>query len=103
MSPRPKKPRICAGRSRCGEGTVFKPAGIPLLNISRVDLFADEWESVRLCDHQGLTQQQTGDRMGVSRSTVQRLVSAGRKKIAEAISRPAALVIRPNTEAESSG
>ena len=64
-------------------------------------LFEDEWEAVRLCDHQGLTQQQAGAQMGISRGTAQRLVSAGRKKIATAIARPAALVILPHPATDS--
>jgi predicted DNA-binding protein (UPF0251 family) len=74
---------------------VFKPAGTPLRELGQVVLYHDELEAVSLCDGQGLTQEEAGDRMGVSRGTVQRLVSAGRQKVADALAGGKALVIRP--------
>jgi len=38
-----------------------------------------------LCDSEGLTQEEAGARMGVSRGTVQRLLAAARKKIVDAL------------------
>ena len=61
--------------------------------LEPVYLCYDELEAVRLCDVEKLTQQQAGDRMGVSRGTVQRLVDSGRKKMTEAIVMGCALVI----------
>lgn len=52
-------------------------------------------EAVLLCDLEGLTQEQAGLRMGVSRGTVQRLVTSGRKRIAAALVEGKALVIEP--------
>jgi len=44
-----------------------------------VQLALDELEALRLCDLLGLDQETAGERMGVSRGTVQRLLSsAGR-------------------------
>ena len=101
MSPRPKKPRSCSCPFREGTELVFKPAGTPLKELPRVDLDHDELEAVHLCDGEGLTQQQAGERMGVSRGTVQRLVASGRKKIITSIVRPQALVVRSReTEAD---
>ena len=53
----------------------------------------DEMEAVLLCDMEGLTQEQAGERMGVSRGTVQRLVTSGRLKVASAIAGGKALII----------
>lgn len=83
MSPRHKKPR------RCGcvpKGGAFKPTGIPMAEVERISLYRDELETLRLCDHEGLTQEEAGRRMGVSRGTVQRILAGARKKVAEALS-----------------
>ncbi len=61
--------------------------------LQRVVLFHDEAEALLLCDEQGLTQEETGQKMGISRGTVQRLVTSGRKKLIGAIFAGRALVI----------
>jgi predicted DNA-binding protein (UPF0251 family) len=45
----------------------------------------DELEAVRLADLEGLSQEEAGARMGVSRGTIWRLLQRGRKKIAQAL------------------
>lgn len=89
MSPRPKKHRHCEGRP-CGEA--FKPTGIPLIKLRQIPLQRDELEVLNLCDRQGLTQELAGEKMGVSRGTVQRLLASARKKVAEALTQGAALL-----------
>jgi len=89
MSPRPKKIRRCAGKF-CK--TAFKPTGTPLVDLKQITLFRDEIEALRLCDYQGLRQEQAGVQMGISRGTVQRLLSSGRRKTAEALTTGAALI-----------
>ena len=92
MTPRPKKPRHCCPDRRPND-LVFKPAGTPLTDLEKVLLGTDELEAVRLCDVEGLTQAEAGETMGVSRGTVQRLVSSGRKKIVAALVSGQALVV----------
>ncbi len=85
MAPRPKKPRnFCCNMKKLGT-QVFKPAGIPLPELELTKIFPDELEAMHLCDSLCLTQQQAGERMGLSRGTVQRLVARGRKKLVGAI------------------
>ena len=91
MSPRPKKPRNCCHEHPAGR--VYKPTSIPMKDLVRVILFLDEMEALHLCDGQGLTQEEAGLKMGVSRGTIQRLVSSGRKKMVNAIVNCHALVI----------
>ena len=74
---------------------VFKPCGAPLRALEKVPLGRDELEALVLCDRDGLTQAQAGDRMGVSRGTVQRLVGAARRKVAGALADEKALVVPP--------
>lgn len=87
--PRPKKLRHCEG-TICDR--VFKPAGTPLRELRQIPLGHDELEAFRLCDKENLTQAEAGERMGVSRGTVQRLLSLARSKVATALSEGAALV-----------
>jgi uncharacterized protein len=93
MSPRPKKPRNCACSHRPPGSSVFKPAGTPLKDLELVRLYHDELEALHLCDGEGLTQEEAGERIGVSRGTVQRLVASGRKKVIDAIVVGQALVV----------
>ena len=45
-----------------------------------------ELEALRLVDLEGLSQEEAGEKMGVSRGTVWRLVQSARKKTAQALS-----------------
>ncbi len=87
--PRPKKHRHCQCRLA---GQIFKPTGTPLCDLEKIELAADELEALRLCDLEGLGQEEAGQRMGISRGTVQRLLAAARKKTAAALVNGAALV-----------
>ncbi len=89
MSPRPKKQRHCDGEL-CGKA--FKPTGTPLAGLAHIKILRDELEVLKLCDYEGLNQQEAGERIGVSRGTVQRLLASARKKVAEALSQGAALI-----------
>ena len=53
----------------------------------------DEFEAMRLCDHDGMSQIEAAERMRVSRGTVQRLLERGRKTVLEAILANAALAV----------
>ena len=100
MSPRPKKERNCSCPHRRPGTEIIKPAGIPTHAIEKVMLPLDELEAMRLCDSEGLSQAKAGELMGVSRGTVQRLVTNGRKKVVEAIIHCQALVIEKEGEEE---
>jgi len=93
--PRHKKPRICECPFHDIRERIFKPAGIPTADLDRVILFHDELEAMRLCDLEGLTQEEAGVKMGVSRGTVQRLLSIARKKVVFAITDVRAIFIEP--------
>lgn len=95
MSPRYKKPRKCHCPYSDIKGKMFKPVGIPIEDLKIITLFHDELEAVNLCDNNDHTQEEAGKRMGISRGTVQRLLSQGRKKISQAIAERMALEIEP--------
>jgi predicted DNA-binding protein (UPF0251 family) len=95
MSPRPKKIRICEGKF-CGKA--FKPAGTPLSELRQVELHIDELEALRLCDGEGMTQEEAGRSMGVSRGTIQRIITVARKKTSKALSEGYAIVFVKDEE-----
>jgi predicted DNA-binding protein (UPF0251 family)/predicted Fe-Mo cluster-binding NifX family protein len=64
---------------------VFKPAGIPALELEEIVLGFDEAEAIRLADLEGLYQEAAARSMGVSRQTFGRIVECARRKIASAV------------------
>jgi uncharacterized protein len=98
---RPRKPRNCSCPHRAGYSAVYKPAGTPLTDLEIVNLAQDELEALHLCDGEGKTQVEAGLCMGISRGTVQRLLSSARRKVAFALVGQKALAIsgcRPESE-----
>jgi predicted DNA-binding protein (UPF0251 family) len=87
---RPRKRRIL---SRARRSAIFKPAGVALIKLQQVQLLAEELEALRLADLEGLTQAQGAERMGVSRSTFQRIVARARRQVALALCSSNALFI----------
>ena len=63
----------------------FKPAGVRMRDLCEVNLNIEEVEAIRLKDNEGLTQEECAERMEVSRPTFQRVLTAARAKIAEAL------------------
>lgn len=79
---RPQKSRIVA----CNPGaSYFKPRGVPLREIEEVRLTIDQMEAIRLADLEGLSQEEAGGKMGVSRATFGRIVQQARRIVAEAL------------------
>ncbi len=63
----------------------FKPSGIPAIELEKTVLRLDEFEAMRLCDHEGKSQIEAAEVMGISRGTVQRLLLSGRKKVLDVL------------------
>ena len=76
----------------------FKPSGIPSFQLESVMIDIDEFEAIRLCDYDGLSQIEAGEALGVSRGTVQRLLISGRKKIVDVILNTKELTIKAKLE-----
>ncbi|MGI6311308.1 MAG: DUF134 domain-containing protein [Bacteroidales bacterium] len=84
MSPRPcrlrkvSKPPLISG---------LKPYGDKLKkeNVSSIFLFLEEYEAIRLCDHEIMNHKQAANMMDVSRPTLTRIYTAARRKIADAL------------------
>ena len=72
----------------------FKPRAVPLSMLEEVDLSIDELEALRLCDLKDLEQKEAAKKMKVSQSTLQRILTSARKKVAEALTKGKAIKIR---------
>jgi predicted DNA-binding protein (UPF0251 family) len=73
--------------------TYFKPAGIPVSQLSEVVLTVEEFESIRLKDLEGLEQEECAEKMAVSRPTFHRVLTSARQKVANALVDGAAIRI----------
>jgi len=95
-------------RHRCGRrGRFPKPVTLgvippansltpnPAGNLEPIVIDLAELEAFRLVDLEGLSQEEAGQRMGVSRGTVWRLVQSARKKTAQALSEGRPIQITP--------
>ena len=79
---RPKKTRWiqCEPGERC-----FRPKCVPVKKMRGVNLTMDEFEAIRLCDLEGYEQDRVAKAMKVHRSTVSRILTSARSKIADAL------------------
>jgi len=79
---RPIKPR----RIFCDPDVLyFKPRAVPLSMLEEVNLSMDELEALRLCDLKNLEQTEAAKKMKISQSTLQRILTSARKKVALAL------------------
>ena len=80
--PRPKKYRkVCC----LPESNVFGPVPARRAKEGIVELTVDEYETLRLIDYEGMSQEDCASSMNVARTTVQRMYCEARKKIADAL------------------
>lgn len=79
---RPKKWRkVCF----LPESNLFGPLTAHTLARKVILMNVEEYESVRLIDLEGMSQEECAERMNVARSTVQRIYNDAKKKIADAL------------------
>jgi uncharacterized protein len=78
----------------------YKPRGIPASELEEVTLSLEEFEAVRLADHESLYHQQAASSMNISRQTFGRLIYSARSKIAEALIMGKAISIEESSRRE---
>ena len=102
-------------RRRGQRGRFPKPVNIP--NPSKINTFTPqprtvgeeiliehaEIEALRLVDLEGLTQEQAGEQMGVSRGTIWRFLQSAREKVARALTegRPITVASKSDDKTET--
>ncbi len=79
---RPVKPRLVREPPKAD---YYKPRGVPLAGLEEVTLTVDELEALRLVDLEGMYQEEAAREMGVSRQTLQRMLTESRAKVVEAL------------------
>ncbi len=78
------RPRKCRRVCRLPANTAFLPVhGAP--TDRTVILTVDEYETLRLIDQVGLSQEECGRYMSIARTTVQQIYTVARRKVAEAL------------------
>lgn len=79
------RPPKCRKVDFIPELTYFKPAGVPMRELTEVILSVEELEAIRLKDLLGLEQEACAEKMGVSRPTYHRILTAARSKVGDAL------------------
>lgn len=78
--PRPRKRRnVCC----LPDNTTFTTDGHPENDDQMILMTVEEYETIRLIDYEGLTQEECAERMNVARTTVQRIYNTARHKISK--------------------
>ncbi|MFY0712797.1 DUF134 domain-containing protein [Seonamhaeicola sp. NFXS20] len=62
----------------------YKPFGIPMSEIGKINLTFEEYESIRLVLYNNLQQEQAAEKMNISRPTLTRIYNKALKNIAKA-------------------
>lgn len=78
------RPRKCRKVCQLPKTREFHPVGDGFCE-SVVILTVDEYESIRLIDHHGFSQEECSTYMQVARTTVQMIYNSARKKLAAAL------------------
>ena len=80
--PRPRKWRkVCC----LPDSNRFGPLDSPADAVSTVNMTVDEYETIRLIDLDGFTQEECANQMNISRTTVQGIYDQARKKLAASL------------------
>lgn len=80
--PRPKKWRkVC----RLPKNSQFGPVDFSADSESSIRMTVDEYETIRLIDLEGFTQEECANQMNVARTTIQGIYNGARKKLADSL------------------
>lgn len=79
------RPRLCRKINFSPSARYFKPQGIPLRELSEVELTLEELEALRLKNIENLDQIEAAEKMKTSSSTFQRILTSAHKKITKAL------------------
>jgi predicted DNA-binding protein (UPF0251 family) len=77
--------------------TYFKPAGVPMRELTEVTLTVEELEALKLKDSKGMSETSAAKTMDISQPTFNRLINSAHKKVAEALSKGTAIKIEGGT------
>ena len=87
------RPRKCRKVCSLPQNSGFRPIGDSNMQEPIV-MAVDEYEAIRLIDHEGFSQEECGAYMKVARTTAQQIYNEARRKLAEALVHGVPLTIR---------
>ncbi len=67
------------------ENSVFGPLDRNVSQQDYIEMTVDEYETIRLMDLEGFTQEESAEQMNIARTTVQRIYNLARQKVADAL------------------
>jgi len=80
--PRPRKRRkVCFMPER----TLYGPLNTNNIDSQVIIMTVDEYETIRLMDVEGMSQEECSERMNVARTTIQRVYAIARNKLARSL------------------
>lgn len=80
--PRPKKCRkVCC----LPQMDIYGPLDVPINKDNFITMTVDEYETIRLIDLEGFTQEECANQMDIARTTVQGIYNNARIKLAESL------------------
>jgi predicted DNA-binding protein (UPF0251 family) len=79
------RPKCCRKIGYMPDTTYYHPEGESYHSQEEIVLTLDEFEAIRLADHEDMYQEQAALRMNISRQTFGRIIEAAHKKIAEVL------------------
>jgi len=88
--PRPRKFRRI---SNLPDVTYYKPAGVPLFNLTEVNLFVEEFEALKLKDYYNYSDLEASEKLNVSQPTFNRIYNEAKRKLVRAFVEGAAIRI----------
>lgn len=80
--PRPRKWRkVCC----LPASNIYGPLNAEMNQDDLIVMSVDEYETIRLIDLEGFTQEECADQMNIARTTVQRIYNDARQKLADSV------------------
>ena len=80
--PRPRKWRKVCGLPDCNQ---FGPLNMVVSSNEHITMTVDEYETIRLIDLEGYTQEECARQMNIARTTVQGIYNDARQKLAKSL------------------
>ena len=77
------RPRKCRKVCCLPKYNEFIPANVEEESKETIILTVDEYEAIRLIDHENFSQEECSEYMGVARTTVQQIYTLARKKLSQ--------------------
>ena len=73
--------------------SVFKPAKVPLRDLTLITITLEEFEAIRLVDFEDKNQREAAEIMEISQPTINRILKSARKKLGQMLVQGHAIVI----------